>query len=153
MSSQFPELTYRPARAEDQGLIRAWIRRYGLNPLSSGWRRFTLVSRSVDGPVVAIGQIKVHDDGSRELASIAVAEAERGRGVARALIERLLADEPGEIYLTCAPRLCAFYEPFGFVEVHGARGLPTYFRIIALATGWLRHVAPGWGPAIMRRRE
>ena len=89
---------------------------------------------------VAMGQIKVHGDGSHELASIAVDQAERGRGVARALIQYLLAKEPGDVYLTCVPDLRDFYRPFGFVDVRDSRGLPTYFRRIAQVTGWLRRL-------------
>ena len=153
MSSPSPELAFRPARAADERLIRDWIRHFSLNPLGIDWRRFILVTRGDDGPVVAMGQIKVHGDGSHELASIAVDQAERGRGVARALIQYLLAKEPGDVYLTCVPDLRDFYRPFGFVDVPDSRGLPTYFRRIAQVTGWLRRFRPGWGPAIMLRRN
>jgi N-acetylglutamate synthase-like GNAT family acetyltransferase len=152
MSSPSPDLAFRPARAADVDLIRDWIKRYSLNPMGIDWRRFTLATLGPDGPVVGMGQIKVHRDGSRELASIGVAEAERGRGIARELIQHMLAAEVGDLYLTCRQPMRDFYRPFGFADVDDGQDLPTYFRRIARATGWLHHLAPGWGPAIMRRR-
>ncbi len=152
MSSPSPELVFRRAKAEDERLIREWIKRYSLNPLGIDWRRFVLATPDDGGPVVAMGQIKVHGDGSHELASIAVDQAQRGRGFARDLIEHLLAAEPGDVYLTCMPDLRDFYRPFGFVEVVDPRELPRYFKWIARVTGWLRRFRPGWGPAIMLRR-
>ncbi len=101
--------------------------------------------------VVGIGQIKVHGDGSRELASIAVIPEARGQGIARTLIDHLLAGEIGDVWLTCRPELRAFYRPFGFVDVDDPRSLPPYFRRIARVMGWLRRVGLDFGPAILRR--
>ncbi len=54
------------------------------------WRRF-LVAVTPQGEMVGCGQIKPQGD-LRMLASIAVLPAWRGRGVARRIIERLLAE-------------------------------------------------------------
>lgn len=84
-----------------------------------------------NGRLVGCGQIKPHRDGSRELASIAVQKGWRHQGIARELIQRLLADEPPPVWLTCMDRLVPFYEPFGFVEVKDGNGrsIPRYFRL------------------------
>jgi N-acetylglutamate synthase-like GNAT family acetyltransferase len=102
------------------------IHSVGINPTGLDWRRF-LVAVSQDGMIIACGQVKPHRDGSRELASIAVFPEWRGQGAARAIIERLLAEHPDPLYLTCRASLGPLYERFGFVvadETH----LPTYFR-------------------------
>jgi GNAT superfamily N-acetyltransferase len=82
--------------------------------------------------LIGCGQIKPHRDGSRELASIAVQKGWRRQGIAAAIIQRLLADEPPPVWLTCMDRLVPFYEQFGFVEVKDGdgRSLPRTFRFI-----------------------
>ena len=92
------------------------------------WPRF-LLAVSETGEVIGCGQVKPHGDGTRELASIAVIPAWQGNGVARAVIERLLAENPGVLYLTCRGHLGPFYERFGFRSL--ARDeMPPYFRRI-----------------------
>ncbi len=152
MATPSPEpIALRCAKAADEPLIRGLVRSNNLNPLSVHWERFTLATRGEGGPVVGIGQIKIHGDGSRELASIAVVPEARGQGIARLLIEHLLADETGDVWLTCRPELRAFYRPFGFVDVEDPGSLPPYFRRIARIMGWLRRVGVDFGPAILRR--
>ena len=52
--------------------------------------------------------------------------ARRGLGVARALIEKLIAQSPRPLYLMCRPELGVFYERFGF-RVIGVEEMPPYF--------------------------
>ena len=152
MPTPSPEaVALRAARLTDEPVIGQLIRTSELNPLGIDWRRFTVATLGAAGPIVGMGQIKPHDDGSRELASITVVAAQRGKGIARMLIEQLLASEVGAIYLTCRAELRGFYAPFGFVEVFDAATLPLYFRRIARVTGWIRRLRPDWGPTIMRR--
>jgi N-acetylglutamate synthase-like GNAT family acetyltransferase len=117
----------RVARQEDQPVIRRLVLRAHLNPLSLGWRQFRL---AVDdrGQVIGCGQVRQHGDGSRELASIIVAEGWRGRGVARAVIERLMAEAGPPLWLTCRSGLKGFYARFGFREADPADRLPAYLR-------------------------
>jgi N-acetylglutamate synthase-like GNAT family acetyltransferase len=121
-------LTLRPADSVDSASIKALIRSAHINPLGIDWRRFT-VAVTPQGELIGCGQIKPHRDGSHELASIAVVPAWRKRGVARAIIEHLLAANTGTLYLTCRSRLGPFYEKFGFSAILESE-MPPYFRCI-----------------------
>lgn len=118
-----------PATRADAPTIRAMIREARNNPLGLDWRRFVLAV-TPQGEVIGCGQIKPHGDGSRELASITVVPGWQRRGVARRLIERLLAAQPGPLYLTCRAQLGPFYEKFGFYVLKPAE-MPPYFRRLA----------------------
>jgi N-acetylglutamate synthase-like GNAT family acetyltransferase len=123
--------TIRPATNADQATIRRLIREAGINPMSLDWPNFVVADD--DGAIVGVGQIKAHRDGSRELASIAVVPARQGQGIARALIETLLAREPGVVlYLTCRRELEGLYRRFGFRTVKRAEYPPYYGRMIPL---------------------
>ncbi len=120
--------TLRPATKDDFPAIRALIYAARINPLGLDWRRFVLAVDEGGAPI-GCGQVKTHRDGSRELASIAVQPAWRGQGVARAIIQHLLAAHPPPLYLTCRPSLGPFYEKFGF-RVIAEPEMPPYFRRI-----------------------
>ena len=121
--------TLRPGTASDVPFIRALVRAARINPTGLDWRRFVVAVTS-EGEVIGCGQVKLHRDGSRELASLVVAPAWRGRGVARAIIEHLLATHPGELYLMCRSRLGPLYERFGFRAIDEAE-MPKYFRRVS----------------------
>ncbi len=125
------ETQLRPATAADFPKIRALILDVHINPTGLDWRRFW-VAEMPDGQFAGCGQIKIHGDQSRELASIAVAASLRGRGVARLIIQKLLTLTDRPLYLTCREQLQPFYEKFGFKIIPQA-GLPPYFsRIMRL---------------------
>ncbi|MGB7538507.1 MAG: GNAT family N-acetyltransferase [Anaerolineales bacterium] len=126
-----PGFTIRPAVREDFAAVRELVRREHLNPLGLDWRNF-LVAENSAGRLVAIGAVKTHGDGSRELASIATVPDARGRGAAGAVIREILARvesaSPGQpLYLTCRHTMRGFYEKFGFREI-GTGEMPPYFR-------------------------
>jgi amino-acid N-acetyltransferase len=133
----------RAAEAADAGAIRELILRVRINPTGLDWRRFILAV-TPQGEMIGCGQVKPHGDGTYELASIAVAPAWRGRGVARAVIEALLAANPGPLYLTCRPHLETFYQKFGFSRL-ALDDLPPYFRRLERLSGALvgLHLMPG----------
>lgn len=110
-----------------QSAIKQLIREADINPLGLKWPRFR-VALDDTGSLIGCGQVKPHRDGSRELASIAVAGAWRRQGIASALIEELLAREILPLWLTCMSNLIPFYEQFGFIEVTERQEMPTYFR-------------------------
>jgi N-acetylglutamate synthase-like GNAT family acetyltransferase len=114
------------------------------------WRRFIL---AVDdqGQVIGCGQVKQHADGSQELASIAVIPTWQKHGVARQIIEQMIAQHPGRLYLTCRSSLEPFYERFGFRAV-GLPEMPPYFQRMARLVGSLQHLfKQGEGLSVMRR--
>ncbi len=120
------EYIIRPATREDARAIRVLINKVRINPMGLNWRRF-LVAVNMTGVLIGCGQIKLHSDGSRELASIAVLEESRGQGVARSIIEELLAHEAQRpLYLTCRARLELFYNKFGFHAIT-PKEMPSYF--------------------------
>jgi N-acetylglutamate synthase-like GNAT family acetyltransferase len=118
--------------------IRGLINETRINPVGLDWRRFT-IARSSGGELVGCGQLKPHGDGTTELASIAVTQAWRKRGVASAIIRKLMAEAPRPLYLTCLSHNGPFYERFGFRTIHGDE-LPKYFRRLTKVAGLLKVV-------------
>ena len=102
----------RQATEADQNAIRQIVRAARINPTGLDWRRFVVADE--DGRVVATGQIKPHRDGSRELASIATVPERQKSGLASRVINRLLEQERGPVYLVCRAKLETFYPRFGF---------------------------------------
>jgi N-acetylglutamate synthase-like GNAT family acetyltransferase len=124
-----PRLEIRPAVAGDSPAIRELIRAVHINPLGLDWKRFIIAVDPV-GRLIACGQVKPHQDGSLELASIAVIPERRNQGIASAIIRRLIQSHPGPLYLTCRTNLENFYVKFGFRAL-GQEEMPAYFRRIA----------------------
>jgi len=116
----------REATAGDAPAIRNLIRAVRINPFGLDWRRFVVAS-TPEGQIIGCGQVKLHPDGTRELASIAVRGGWRRRGIAREVIQRLMASHPGSLYLTCRARLGKFYAKFGFRRVEPAE-MPAHYR-------------------------
>ena len=118
-------IVIRPATAEDQYAITAIVRAALINPWGLGWQRFLVAQWGQD--VIGVGQVKPHEDGSRELASIAVVPEWQHQGVGSALILALLARESGPLHLMCNAHRESYYERFGFRRLERA-ALPPYFR-------------------------
>jgi N-acetylglutamate synthase-like GNAT family acetyltransferase len=118
--------TLQQASQADFPSIRNLIHEVGINPTGLDWRRF-LVARDAKGNVIGCGQVKPHRDGSSELASIAVKPGWRGQGIARAIIQELIAFHPGALYLTCRASLVSFYMKFGFRVIEKDE-MPNYFQ-------------------------
>ena len=119
---------FRPAAQADFHAIRGLIHAVNINPTGLDWRRF-VIAVTPAGELVGCGQVKTHRDGSHELASIAVIPKMRGNGVARAIIERLLAEHSGVLFLTCRANMGPFYTKFGF-RIAELREMPRYFRTV-----------------------
>ena len=126
-------ITLRPATAADQKPIKALIREVGINPMNLNWERFIVAEDR--GEFAGCVQVKQHDDGARELASLAVMPQRQGQGIGRRLIEAVLEQEAGELHLTCRKNLATYYEGFGFKEVNGETA-PRSFKL-ALRMGRL----------------
>ena len=65
---------------------------------------------------------------------------QRGQGIARAVIERLLTDSPRPLYLTCISSLGPFYEKFGF-QALDYPDMPRYFQRISKLAGLVFRLA------------
>ena len=138
--------TLRPAEERDFPAIRALIHSNHLNPTGLDWRRFAVV---VDegGQVLACAQVKPHGQ-ARELASLAVLPEQRGRGLARRLVEHWLERTPRPLYLMCRPELESLYARFGFRAARAGE-LPGYFRRILRLFALLRWLGARGGPLVM----
>ena len=105
--------------------------------MSLNWPNFVVAEE--DGAIVGVGQVKPHKDGSRELASIAVIPARQGLGIGSAIIETLLAREPGVVlYLTCRAQLEHYYDRFGFRFLVPAEYPPYFKRMVPLVNTVMR---------------
>ena len=120
--------------------------------MSLNWPNFVVAED--DGAIVGVGQVKTHDDGSRELASIAVVPARQKQGIGRAIIETLVAREPGLIlYLTCRRELGDYYKRFGFRLLVPSEYPPYFRRIVPLVNAAMRLLRFGTQIVVMRREK
>src|SRR3972149_1707600 len=136
-----PGVRLRRAHAADQPASRSSVSANHLKPLSLHWSDF-VAAVETSGQVLGIGQVKQHGDGSRELASIAVVEARRRQGIAKAIILDLMGANPPPPYLTCRSGLGPFYSQFGFTAL-GIEQMPPYFRRIYRLARALMRAASG----------
>ena len=118
----------RSALESESTQIKDLINLVGINPTGLDWKRF-IVAVNEGGQVIACGQIKPHGSEIRELASIAVRPEHQGRGIARAVIEMLLSENPRPLYLMCMSHNGPMYEKFGFQAIM-EKGMPRYFARI-----------------------
>jgi amino-acid N-acetyltransferase len=141
----------RPASQADAKAIRDIIHLVGINPLALDWRRFTLAI-DPNGKIIGCGQIKSHGDGSQELASIAVLPEWRGQGVARRIIEHLLKQQPGRLYLTCQSTLEPLYRKFGFGAIETWE-MPHYFRRLSRIVNGINKLVRSNGKMLVMRKN
>ena|ERR1700690_4657802 len=120
------DFTLRSATEDDSSLIKDLIHRVEINPMDLDWRRF-VIAVDGSGKMLGCGQLKPHGKDVIELASIAVESKYRGQGIARVIIEHLIAQGPRPLYLTCRSRLGSFYEKWGFRSIE-PNEMPPYFR-------------------------
>jgi GNAT superfamily N-acetyltransferase len=124
-------ISLRPAVQADFPTIRRMVYQAWINPMQLDWRRFILALDEA-GRVVGCAQVKPHGDGTRELASLVVAPEQRGRGIARQLVEALFSRETPPIYLTCASSLVPMYRKFGFRLLRPEEMSPYFRRLSSL---------------------
>lgn len=141
-------VTLRPATAADQKPIRDLIHLVGINPTNLNWQRFIVAED--EGRFVGCVQLKPHNDGVRELASLAVQPAYQGQHVGTQLIRALLEREGGEIYLICRSTLASYYAKFGFQLVE-VPALPESFKMQYRFGRLLQRISKFPGLSIMRR--
>jgi N-acetylglutamate synthase-like GNAT family acetyltransferase len=137
----------RAATENDQRIIRSMVRGARLNPTGLDWKRF-VVAENGEGKIIACGQLKIHKDGTKEVASIVVREDERGKGLGKRMIEQLMQAVELPLWLMCRSGLVPLYEHFGFAEVWEDEQLPPYFgrmkrlaKAFKMFTGMEEHLA------------
>jgi N-acetylglutamate synthase-like GNAT family acetyltransferase len=118
----------RPATKADAPAIRKLIWQAHINPMDLNWKHFS-VADDAYGRLAGCIQIKSHADGSHELASLVIRPDQRGKGIARALIEHILSNAPSPLYLTCRSSLQPLYEKFGFSVVEPQQMTPYFYRL------------------------
>ncbi len=118
----------RPALESESAQIKALINLVGINPTGLDWKRF-IVAVNAEGQVISCGQLKPHGADILELASIGTLPEYRGQGIAREVIEALLAKSPRPLYLMCIAHNGPMYEKFGFQIIEGEE-MPRYFQRI-----------------------
>ena len=118
--------TIRKATNQDARAIRKLINRVGINPIGLHWQRF-LVAVDEQDRLLGCGQVKPHGDGTREMASIAVQPEQQGQGIGTAVIQRILAENPLPLYLTCRSVMGPYYQKFGFRAL-SFQEMPPYYR-------------------------
>lgn len=123
----------RPALEQDALAIKNLIHEVRINPMDLNWEHF-IVAETSEGQFAGCGQLKLHGDGSVELASIAVKTQYRNQGLASQIIRTLMAAGPRPLYLTCRSNLGPFYEKFGF-RVLTPEAMSPYFRRISKFAG------------------
>ncbi len=128
----------RKAKRDDAPRIRSLVIEGNINPFGLNWRRF-IIAEDPTGRVIGCVQLKPHQDGSVELASLVVDRLYQGQGIARKLIETMIAIHAGGLYLTCRSELGGFYKKFGF-QVLSADELHGYFRAILRLVNLLQKV-------------
>lgn len=107
--------TIRPARPEDQQTIVSLIRQAKINPRDLQWEHFLVAEE--DGQIIGIRQVKVHRQGTREVASGFVLPEHRRRGISARLMEELFSRERGPLYTMVDEKWAPYYEQFGFQRV------------------------------------
>lgn len=138
------EYRIRTAERADQTRIRGLVRSVRINPMNLDWHNFS-VAIDGKGRIIGCGQIKTHRDGTRELASIAVDEEWRRKGVASELIQGLIQTAEPPSWLVCRLELAPFYEQFGFAVIEDLHDLPTSFRRMRSVARVLSRIIPSIG--------
>jgi N-acetylglutamate synthase-like GNAT family acetyltransferase len=105
----------RPAVQADQPEIQALIRKAHLNPRDLHWQNFMIAEHS--GRIVGLRQVKLHRNGTREVASGYVLPEFRHQGLSTRLMNTVLEANQTPLYLMCNRKWIPYYERFGFSMV------------------------------------
>ena len=106
-------------------MIVSFIDQAKLNPRNLKWQNFLVAEDS--GKIVGIRQVKVYEQGTRDVASGFVLPEYRRQGISAQLMDALLARETGPLYTMVNEKRAPYYEQFGFRRVDVGQ-LPAEFR-------------------------
>jgi N-acetylglutamate synthase-like GNAT family acetyltransferase len=118
-------INIRSAKPEDQQTILSLIHQAKLNPRNLHWEHFLVAEEN--GKIVGVRQVKVHAQGTHEVASGFVLPEYRNQGISALLMNELLARERRPLYSMIDQKWLRYYEQFGFQRV-AADQLPSDFR-------------------------
>ena len=118
-------IAIRPARQEDQEAVVSLIRQAKLNPRNLHWQSFLIAGEC--RMIVGIRQVKIHEHGTREVASGFVLPEYRRQGISARLMSELLRRQTGPLYTMVNEKRAPYYEQFGFRRV-AVDQLPADFR-------------------------
>ena len=117
-------IEYREATIEDYDAVRGFLADNGWRWRVSDEQRFRSMmdnaSRAViavdDGQVVGFARALCDDASNGYIGTVAVSEEKRGRGIGRALVDRLMGDNPNITWVLRAGRSdsVGFWEKMGF---------------------------------------
>jgi N-acetylglutamate synthase-like GNAT family acetyltransferase len=126
------DVRIRPATAADQPTIKQMVTDERLDPTALDWSHF-LVAED-DAEIIGIGQIRPYPK-CRELGSLVVKEAYRGQHIGEKLIEALLAQETGDVYLECEQKNETYYNRSGFRRIPWYQApMPLKFKTAVIGT-------------------
>ena len=108
------DVTIRPATEADQTTIKQLVKDERLDPTALDWSHFLVAEDK--GNIIGIGQIRPYPK-CRELGSLVVKSEYRGQHVGERLIEALLAQESGDVYLECEQKNETYYNRAGFHRI------------------------------------
>jgi N-acetylglutamate synthase-like GNAT family acetyltransferase len=106
-------ISIRRATELDQPAIRALACSGQLSRTDVKWPSCWVAAAAGQG-IVGIVQMRRHADGSRELGPLVVSKEMRGQGVARRLMDALVAAEPEPIWMVTAHVFAAVCRRWGF---------------------------------------
>lgn len=141
----------RQAKSNDVIHIHKLVLSAHINPSGLDWRRFIVAVDKKD-KVIGCGQIKPHRDGSYELASLVVDLDWRGLGVARDILERLIASYEGPLYLMCRGSLGPLYEKFNFKPIDHPQ-MPKYFQRVSRLSSIIETLQKEGETLLVMKRE
>ncbi|MDW6026463.1 GNAT family N-acetyltransferase [Mesorhizobium sp. BAC0120] len=107
------DISIRRATELDQPAIRALARTGQLNRTDVKWSS-CWVATAAGQQIVGIVQMRRHSDGSHELGPLVVRKEMRGQGVAKRLMDALVAAEPGPVWMVTAHVFTAVCKRWGF---------------------------------------
>lgn len=116
----------RPAAPADQHRITSLVWKARLNPRNVHWSRFLVAEDS--GKIVGLRQVRIHEQGTREIATGYVKPQYRHQGISARLMKEILARENGPLYLMCNSKWAYYYEQFGFHRISPGELPPDFGR-------------------------